>query len=50
MTLDPKDMFKAQPELYSAFDEEGMPTMDAAGEKVSKGVCGREGVSSVVLY
>lgn len=36
MTLDPKDMFRQQPELYSAFDEDGIPTLDHAGEKISK--------------
>lgn len=36
MNVSPLDMFKAQPELYSLFDEEGMPTHDAAGEAVTK--------------
>lgn len=36
MTLDPKEMFKSQTDLYSQFDEEGIPTHDAQGEKVSK--------------
>jgi hypothetical protein len=29
-------MFKNELELYSKFDEEGLPTHDAAGEKISK--------------
>jgi glutaminyl-tRNA synthetase len=36
MSVSPLEMFKSQPELYSQFDEEGMPTHDAAGEKVTK--------------
>ncbi len=36
MSLAPEDMFRGQPELYSQFDAEGMPTHDAAGEKISK--------------
>ena len=36
MAVAPEDMFKNQPELYSQFDAEGIPTHDAAGEKVSK--------------
>jgi glutaminyl-tRNA synthetase len=36
MTLDPKDMFRKQVDLYSALDEDGIPTHDAAGEKISK--------------
>lgn len=36
MSLSPQDMFRGQPELYSAFDEDGIPTLDAAGEKISK--------------
>jgi hypothetical protein len=29
-------MFKSQTDLYSQFDDEGIPTHDAAGEKISK--------------
>jgi hypothetical protein len=29
-------MFKSQIDLYSLFDEDGIPTHDAAGEKISK--------------
>ncbi len=36
MNLDPKDMFKSQTDLYSQFDENGVPTHDAKGEKISK--------------
>jgi hypothetical protein len=36
MSLAPQDMFKSQTDLYSKFDEEGIPTHDAAGEKISK--------------
>jgi hypothetical protein len=36
MSLRAEDMFKSQTDLYSAFDAEGMPTHDAAGEKISK--------------
>ncbi len=36
MSVAPEEMFKNQPELYSQFDEEGIPTHDAAGEKISK--------------
>lgn len=36
MSIAPEDMFRAQPELYSQFDSEGVPTHDAAGEKISK--------------
>lgn len=39
MSVAPEDMFKTDPEaskLYSAYDEEGIPTHDAAGEKLSK--------------
>lgn len=34
----PSEMFKDQTDLYSAFDEEGVPTHDKAGEPLSKGV------------
>lgn len=36
MKLSPLDMFKKQPELYSHFDAEGLPTHDAAGEELTK--------------
>lgn len=36
MHIAPEDMFRSATELYSAFDAEGVPTHDAAGEKLSK--------------
>ncbi|KAF1788090.1 Glutamyl/glutaminyl-tRNA synthetase, class Ib, alpha-bundle domain [Phytophthora cactorum] len=36
MKLSPADMFKEQPELYSQFDAEGVPTHSAAGEELTK--------------
>ena len=36
MSINPVDMFRSQTDLYSQFDDEGIPTHDAAGEKVSK--------------
>ncbi|GMF26678.1 unnamed protein product [Phytophthora lilii] len=36
MKLSPADMFKKQPELYSQFDAEGLPTHNAAGEELTK--------------
>ncbi len=36
MSIAPEEMFKSQTDLYSLFDEEGIPTHDAAGEKISK--------------
>jgi glutaminyl-tRNA synthetase len=36
MAVSPVDMFRSQTDLYSQFDDEGMPTHDAAGEKISK--------------
>jgi len=36
MTVSPLEMFRTQTDLFSQFDEEGMPTHDAAGEKISK--------------
>jgi hypothetical protein len=36
MSVAPEDMFRSQTDLYSLFDEEGVPTHDAAGEKISK--------------
>lgn len=35
--INPKDMFKSQIDKYSAFDEEGLPTLDNEGKEVSKG-------------
>jgi hypothetical protein len=36
MSLPPQEMFKVpgQTELYSQYDEDGVPTHDSAGEKV----------------
>ena len=36
LNLSPQDMFRQHPELYSQFDEDGVPTHDASGEKLSK--------------
>ena len=36
MNIAPEDMFKSQLELYSKFDEEGIPTHDVNGEKITK--------------
>ena len=36
MKLRPQDMYRNQTDLYSAFDADGVPTHDAAGEKLSK--------------
>lgn len=36
MNIDPKEMFKSQTDLYSKFDEDGVPTHDAAGVELSK--------------
>lgn len=36
MSIAPEQMFRNQPELYSAFDEEGIPTMDAEGKEITK--------------
>ena len=36
MNVSPLEMFKSQTDLYSQFDEEGVPTHDAAGEKLTK--------------
>lgn len=36
MNINPLDMFRSQTDLYSQFDAEGIPTHDAAGEKISK--------------
>ena len=35
-TLNPVDMFMSQTDLYSQFDDDGIPTHDASGEKLSK--------------
>lgn len=35
--INPKDMFKSQADKYSAFDEEGFPTLDHEGKEISKG-------------
>lgn len=32
----PQDMFLSQTELYSAFDDDGIPVTDAKGEPLSK--------------
>ena len=34
--LDPREMFRSQVELYSAFDLEGLPTHDSQGQVLSK--------------
>lgn len=36
MNIDPKEMFKSHTDLYSKFDEDGVPTHDAAGVELSK--------------
>ena len=36
--IPPEQMFLSQTDLYSAFDEQGIPTVDKAGEPLSKGV------------
>lgn len=36
MNINPIDMFKSETHLYSQFDEDGVPTHDASGEKISK--------------
>ena len=36
--MPPSEMFKSQTDLYSAFDADGVPTHDKAGEPLSKGV------------
>ena len=35
--INPKDMFKSQTDKYSAFDDEGLPTLDHEGKEISKG-------------
>lgn len=37
MKINPLDMFKTQTDKYSAFDDEGLPTLDHEGKEVSKG-------------
>jgi len=37
--LDPRDMFRSQTDLYSKFDDDGVPTHDAAGEPLNKTRC-----------
>ena len=37
-SIPPEKMFQSQTDLYSAFDEQGIPTVDKAGEPLSKGV------------
>lgn len=34
--IDPKEMFRGMTDLYSQFDERGIPTHDAKGEPISK--------------
>lgn len=36
MNIPPQELFKSQTDLYSKFDEDGVPTHDAAGEPLSK--------------
>jgi hypothetical protein len=36
MSIAPQDYFKGQTDLYSKFDENGVPTHDAAGEPLTK--------------
>ena len=36
MSIAPEDLFKDKTDLYSQFDADGVPTHDAAGEKLSK--------------
>jgi glutaminyl-tRNA synthetase len=36
MSIPPEVIFRKQTDLYSAWDEDGVPTHDAAGDKVSK--------------
>lgn len=35
--IDPVQMFRHETDKYSAFDESGLPTLDASGAEVSKG-------------
>jgi hypothetical protein len=36
ISLKPQDMFRKYTDLYSAFDNNGIPTHDAAGSEISK--------------
>ncbi len=36
MSVPPEEMFRSQTDLYSQFDEFGIPTHDVSGEKLSK--------------
>lgn len=36
MSIPPSEMFKSQTDLYSLFDEDGVPTHDAAGVPITK--------------
>mmetsp|Transcript_27704 Transcript_27704/g.78405 ORF Transcript_27704/g.78405 Transcript_27704/m.78405 type:complete len:721 (+) Transcript_27704:134-2296(+) len=38
-SIDPRQMFRAQADLYSKFDENGIPTHDQAGEPINKTRC-----------
>ncbi|XP_055594555.1 cysteine--tRNA ligase, cytoplasmic [Uranotaenia lowii] len=35
--INPLDMFRSETDKYSAFDDKGLPTLDAEGKEVSKG-------------
>merc|ERR1712151_973661 len=37
--VDPKQMFRDKTDLYSNFDEDGVPTHDASGEPLNKTQC-----------
>merc|ERR1712003_283354 len=37
--LDPRQMFRDKTDLYSKFDEDGVPTHDASGEPLNKTQC-----------
>lgn len=34
--IDPRDMFRDQTDIYSNFDDQGLPTHDALGEPLSE--------------
>jgi hypothetical protein len=36
MSIAPQDLFRAQTDLYSQFDADGVPTHDATGKELSK--------------
>ena len=38
MSIDPKDMFRRQPDLYSRFDVLGLPTHDVSGIEIKKSI------------